>query len=765
LLILPHPMQSTDLLLTAAHFVNNTDLNIFLTGKAGTGKTTFLHDLCKKTYKRFAVVAPTGIAALNAKGVTIHSQFLLPLGTFIPVRDPSGSISESANVYTQNTLIRKHPLNGARKQVLRDIDLLIIDEVSMLRADVLDAIDHRLRQARRNYNQAFGGVQVLMIGDLYQLPPIVKDHEWTLLRDHYRSAYFFDAQVLQQQGFVYIELDKIFRQEDDAFIRILNNLRNNKPTGEDIEVLNSYYKPESERNQLKDIITLTTHNYRADELNRNALDALEGKSRFFRMAIDREFPESMFPVEANIELKVGAQVMFIKNDTTEGRYFNGKLATVSALDDDQVTVIMAGEKHPYVLKKERWENRKYTIDPTTKELEEEIIGSFTQYPIKLAWAITVHKSQGLTFDRAIVDVGKAFAPGQVYVALSRLRSLGGLILGTRINPSSISSDSAVIGFSDRQTEQPPLPDLLQTGQQHYLAKLLKQTFDFSDVTNLINRIKNDKEKSIEFDDPEMRSAVTLLGERFSSETSNTEAFRNQLNRLLRNSEFDQLLERIQKGSTYYDTFLKESMKQVLKHLSDVSQFSKTKTYGEAIEEIDQAINKALLRIIHVHEIATSMIHGKEIEISKSGDEVIIGYRKRLIDELNAAAIANPKVSTTKTGRKRKAKTAGESGQKSKGETHRNTLELIKAGLTLAEIAEKRGLTEGTIEGHIAKLIVAGELSITAFVSEEEVEEVKKALSQLKGRPISDLVAKSGGKLKFSVVRMVQAHLNHSKVSN
>lgn len=749
-------MQSTDLLLTAAHFVNNTDLNIFLTGKAGTGKTTFLHDLCQKTYKRFAVVAPTGIAALNAKGVTIHSQFLLPLGTFIPVRDPSGSISESANVYTQNTLIRKHPLNGARKQVLRDIDLLIIDEVSMLRADVLDAIDHRLRQARRNYNQAFGGVQVLMIGDLYQLPPIVKDHEWTLLRDHYRSAYFFDAQVLQQQGFVYIELDKIFRQEDDAFIRILNNLRNNNPTTEDIEVLNGRYKPESERNQLKDIITLTTHNYRADELNRNALDALEGKSRFYRMAIDREFPESMFPVEANIELKEGAQVMFIKNDTTEGRYFNGKLATVSSLDDDQVTVIMVGEKQPYVLKKERWENRKYTIDPTTKELEEEIIGSFTQYPIKLAWAITVHKSQGLTFDRAIVDVGKAFAPGQVYVALSRLRSLSGLILGTRINPSSISSDSAVIGFSDRQTEQPPLPDLLQTGQQHYLAKLLKQTFEFSDVVNLINRIKNDKEKSIEFDDPEMRSAVTLLGERFNAETSNTEAFRNQLNRLLRNSEFDQLLERIQKGSTYYDSFLKESMKQVLKHLSDVSQFSKTKTYGEAIEEIDQAINKALLRIIHVHEIATSMIHGKEIEISKSSGELIIGYRKRLIDELNAAAAANPKSTGTKTGRKRKGLAAEKKVKATKGETYQVTLALLKVGLSIEEVAKRREMAIATIEGHLARLIGQREIDISAFLSQEASKEIAKAFAKEENKTITDVHRYLKSKFSFGQLRMVQA---------
>ncbi|HAQ71835.1 MAG TPA: helicase, partial [Flavobacteriales bacterium] len=443
-------METNELLETAARFVNNTNANIFLTGKAGTGKTTFLHELAKKTHKRFVIVAPTGIAALNAKGVTIHSQFLLPLGTFLPVRDPSGEHSDGARVFTQYTLARKHPLNAARKQVLRDIDLLIIDEVSMLRADVLDAIDYRLKSAKRNYNEAFGGVQVLMIGDLYQLPPVVKDHEWSILRNHYQSSFFFDALALKESGFVYIELEKIFRQQDDVFIRILNNLRNNIATQDDIAELNKHYQENVNNNPIPEVVTLTTHNYRADDINRSALNAIEKKAYTYSAEIEGDFPESMYPVETELQLKVGAQVMFIKNDSSEGKYFNGKLATIKDLDGLSITVELHGEKEDFVLRQEKWENKKYTVDSKSKELEEEIVGSFMQFPIKLAWAITVHKSQGLTFDKAVIDVGKAFAPGQVYVALSRLRSLDGLILGTRIDPRVISSDAQVIDFSKRK---------------------------------------------------------------------------------------------------------------------------------------------------------------------------------------------------------------------------------------------------------------------------------------------------------------------------
>jgi hypothetical protein len=306
---------------TAAAFVNSTGSHIFLTGKAGTGKTTFLRSLGERTHKRFAIVAPTGIAALNAGGVTIHSMFQLPLGTFLPDRTPSGQFSAEANIYTQFTLSRKHPISAAKKQVLRSLDLLIIDEVSMLRADVLDAIDYRMRSVRGNFTRAFGGVQVLMIGDLFQLPPIVKDHEWGLLKRYYHSAHFFEAKALQTEGFVYIELDKIYRQSDQRFINLLNNLRENQTTADDVALLNSYFKSQTE---VEDgIITLTTHNYKADDMNMVQLRRLKGESFVFSAEVEGDFPESMYPLPQRLELKEGAQVMFVRNDSNGGRFFNG----------------------------------------------------------------------------------------------------------------------------------------------------------------------------------------------------------------------------------------------------------------------------------------------------------------------------------------------------------------------------------------------------------------------------------------------------------
>jgi len=394
-----------DFLSAAAQFINTTSSHIFLTGKAGTGKTTFLKRLQQLTHKSFIVVAPTGIAALNAGGVTIHSQFLLPPMTFLPDRSLSDDFSEGGRVINQNTLARKHPLNSARKQVLRSIDLLVIDEVSMLRADLLDAIDYRMRAARGNFRESFGGAQVLFIGDLYQLPPVVRQEEREMLSRYYNGFWFYEAKALQNDQLVYIELDKIFRQHDDAFIGILNNLRNNRATAEDIEQLNQHYRTPEEISNLQEVITLTTHNNKADEINRKELEAVKSKAHFFDAHIEGEFPESMYPVLPTIELKEGAQIMFVRNDNENKMYFNGKLATVKEIKDDDVWVEMAESHVRYKLKRVRWENKKYIVQEDSKELEEDVIGGFEQFPIKLAWAITVHKSQGLTFDKAIIDVG------------------------------------------------------------------------------------------------------------------------------------------------------------------------------------------------------------------------------------------------------------------------------------------------------------------------------------------------------------------------
>ena len=553
--------QSTDRLQLAAKFVNNTGAPIFLTGKAGTGKTTFLRDLSRLTHKRFVIVAPTGIAALNAKGVTIHSQFLLPFGSFIPTRQAEGNFSENPGFYTQQTLARRHPLNQFRRNVLKAIDLLVIDEVSMLRADILDAIDYRLRSVKRNYKAPFGGVQVLLIGDLYQLPPIVKDQEWAVLSRFYKSMHFFEAQALQNSGMVYLELDKIFRQQDDVFIRILNNLRDNRAPAEDVRILNQHFKTSDQIQDLPPCITLTTHNYKADELNLRELRSLDAPSFFYEAEVERDFPENLFPLPQSIELKAGARVMFIKNDTSGlSSYFNGKLATVTQLDEEGIKVDMDDSHEEFVLKKELWENKKYRLNPETKELEEEVIGTFSQYPIKLAWAVTVHKSQGLTFDRAIIDVGQAFAPGQVYVALSRLRSLDGLVLRTRVQPDVIYSDPKVVDFTLGKGLQLSLSELLSTNQSQYLSQLIQDTFEFESLTRSLSQFDKDQESSLEFEDESLRKDLPMIFESLTSESENTRKFRAQLLVLLQKSEQNKLLDRVEKGTSYYLDLLKGILK-------------------------------------------------------------------------------------------------------------------------------------------------------------------------------------------------------------
>lgn len=469
----------------AWNFVEKTDRNIFLTGKAGTGKTTFLHNVREKSFKRLVVVAPTGVAAINAKGVTIHSFFQMPFGPILPPEVGAAKILPSKSKYGESRFQKK--FNKKKIDIIRSLDLLIIDEVSMVRADLLDGIDQVLRQYK-DKNKVFGGVQVLMIGDLQQLPPVVKANEWQLLQPYYDTAFFFSSKVFQASDAIGIELKHIYRQKNDHFIGILNEIRNNCLSNKSLDALNERYNNNFKPAPDEGYITLTTHNDRANKINENELVNIKKKSHYFTADVDGDFPEYSYPNHFKLELKIGAQVMFIKNDSSpEKRYFNGKIGKIVQFEEDQIIVRCPDDEFNITTEQETWENIKYSINEETKEISEKINGSFSQIPLRLAWAITIHKSQGLTFDKAIIDAAASFAHGQTYVALSRCKTLEGIVLKSHINKNGINQDPRLISFTNEVEENPPDQKHLTQSQNHYQLNLMDELFSFKQLFYLVNR--------------------------------------------------------------------------------------------------------------------------------------------------------------------------------------------------------------------------------------------------------------------------------------
>jgi hypothetical protein len=749
-----------DRLSAAARFINTTSGHIFLTGKAGTGKTTFLKKLPELTHKSLVVVAPTGIAALNAGGVTIHSQFLIPPATFIPDRNASDQVLEQGGYINQQTLARKHPLNSERKQVLRSIDLLVIDEVSMLRADLLDAIDYRMKAVRGNFRKPFGGVQVLFIGDLYQLPPVVRNEQWGILRRYYPTPWFYEAHALQQDPLIYIELDKIYRQHDTAFIDLLNNLRNNSTTERDLVILNDHCEPPEVIREMKEVITLTTHNYKAEEINKAELQALGGPSYFFDADIDYEFPEGMYPVQQRLELKRGAQIMFVRNDAEDKMYFNGKLATVTDIEGDEIQVTMASSHVTYQLKKVKWENKSYKVNKETRELEEEVIGSFQQYPVRLAWAITVHKSQGLTFDKAIIDVGQAFADGQVYVALSRLRSLDGLILRSPIPASVISTDKNIVAFVAQNNHPEQLPELMKVRQQEFLKRLLNDTFDFAHLVQELRHMnkQHDDEGLL---DPTMKPVLLQLADVLDQEGGNTLRYRQQLSDLVTAGDQVGLLNRLEKGSAYYRKLIIDSLKQLLIHTEIVRRGKRVKTHLNQLGELDQYFSKQWEELDKSVWLSASILRGEEVfdasPLAQKRHQERLALQEEVRLELQKTGLPAPKESKAKKRKKSK-----DGDQRS---TFEITLDLVKEGLSVAEIAQKRDMVIGTIEGHLAKAVSAGQVSILSFMTSESVDEILEAYRSLpEGASSKDLFIKLKGKYTYGALRAAVAHENLKTVS-
>ncbi len=577
----------------AWQFVERTGVNVFLTGKAGTGKTTFLRQLKERSPKRMIVVAPTGVAAINAGGVTIHSFFQFPLAPYVP-----GS--------SFNTKDERFRFSKEKKRIIRTLDLLVIDEISMVRADLLDQIDAVLR-LHKDRNRPFGGVQLLMIGDLSQLAPVARESDWTLLREYYTTPYFFGSKALQQTKHVTIELQHVYRQTDTTFVDILNEVRENRLTANGLAMLNSRYCKEEKVLNSEGVIRLTTHNLTANNYNEQRMDSLKGKRYTYEAETTGTFPESSYPAEKTLELKKGCQVMFLKNDTQGARYYNGKLGIITSLDDDHIKVRGLDDDTEVEVTPDIWTNARYVIDKESKEIREEIDGEFRQYPLRLAWAITVHKSQGLTFDRAVIDVNAAFAAGQVYVALSRLRSLEGLLLTAPLSPAAVKTDVAVTQYMNTELAQAQhTATHLNDFERSYYLEMLSELFSFKSLGADMQRILRLLTEHFYKIYPTLLDNYKEKDSQFAREIGGVAAtFNTQYTQLVNQSgdyAKDKLLaERISKGATYFANKLDEIVKPLIEgtQIDSDNKDTKEKT-DEAVYNLQQsfALKRYLLgRII------------------------------------------------------------------------------------------------------------------------------------------------------------------------
>lgn len=743
----------------AAKFVNQTSRHIFLTGKAGTGKTTFLRNIIAKTHKKAVIVAPTGIAAINAAGVTIHSLFQLPFGTFVPRITPDQKLPSGVPYNTPKSLVRHLSMNSIKRRILLDMELLVIDEVSMLRADLLDAIDFVLRYVRRN-NDNFGGVQVLFIGDLYQLPPVVRNQEQELLSMFYQSAFFFDALSLKNSPPIYIELDKIYRQADQTFISLLNNLRNNVATEQDIALLKSHYQENYKPDLNDNYITLTTHNSKADAMNRNSLAELKGKSYFYSATIEKEFAESAYPIEKTLELKIGAQVMFIKNDPKgEQRFFNGKLAVVTDLKSDYIEVLPEGNKYPISLEQYAWKNIRYTTNKHTNEIEEEEIGTFTQYPLKLAWAITVHKSQGLTFDKAIVDIGDAFAPGQIYVALSRLRSIDGLILTSHLNNRGMKADQNVTYYSRTKDQQESLVTQITKEADAFLKQSLLQAFNFTLLDNFVYEhvfsYSKDEKRSVK--QTHLQWAVKLQQELMAVKV-HADKFLKQIDRLLvlgQSVDLEPLITRTEAASNYFTPILVAQSNMIFEHIETVKEQKQTKEYLHELIDLEAMFYEQFKKIVRAK--AMLIAKAEEVEIGKDDLNRLYGLAKREEQMKKAFSLPN-KEELERSGAEAKprSKKKPEKEKAPKVDTKEVTLALFNEGKTPTEIATERKMTKGTIEGHLAHYIVQNQISADKVIAKHKLEVLLKAIREVKSIKLNEIRDHVGRAYDFGEIKIAIA---------
>lgn len=570
----------------AVAFVKETHENLFLTGRAGTGKTTFLKYIRDHVARQCAIIAPTGVAAINAGGETIHSFLQLPLGPFIP-GTAGGFGRQAEGTQDKHSLLANLRLRDTKIKLLRKLELLIIDEVSMVRCDLLDSIDLVLRHVRKNWQQPFGGVQMVFIGDLFQLPPVVPDDDWEILKHYYASPYFFDSVVLRYNPPVYIELKKIYRQKEQVFIDILNRVRNGMTEQRDIEQLNQLYSPVSPKQD--GYIILSTHNRIADAINQESLEKLHTPVHKFKGTITNDFNPKNLPTEEVLHLKEGAQVMFVKNDLqSPRRYYNGKVARVVSIDAEGIRVVFPGEedKESLLVELETWRNMRYTLNQQKGEIEEEESGSFTQYPIRLAWAITVHKSQGLTLEKAVVDLNQAFAPGQVYVALSRCTTMEGLILRSRLTMDNVIVDQRVVAFAQTEYDEDELDDRLDKGRRDAAAARLCRIFSFSDLLAAIHQLHPVMEKWKTGPKEKHRELYDRLLSQVTKAEGHAAGFHREIHALTSRSEYVRMYERKTAASVYFsEQVLAPLTAAIDAHISDLGTLTKLAKQVRAWKEM------------------------------------------------------------------------------------------------------------------------------------------------------------------------------------
>ena len=739
-------------------FINQTNRSIFLTGKAGTGKTTLLKEIIQTTHKNTVVVAPTGIAALNAGGVTIHSMFQLPFGGFLP-DNSSPQFSENSKFESRSTLRRHFKMSSLKKSVIRNMELLIIDEVSMLRSDLLDAMDFMMQSVRKKGNP-FGGVQVLFIGDLLQLPPVIRDDEWRTLRNYYKGKFFFHSHVIEQNPPLYIELSKIFRQTDNRFISILNNLRNNQITQSDIQNLNEFVQPNFDFKSNKGYITLTTHNAKADGINIQSLNDLEGNSKKYFAEITGDFPDKIYPIEDKLELKIDAQVMFIKNDLSfDKKFFNGKMGVIKSLSEREILVHFPDENKTIEVEKYEWQNIRYSVNANTKEIEEEVIGTFVHYPIKLAWAITVHKSQGLTFDKAALDVSQVFLPGQAYVALSRLRSLDGLILLSPLRMNGISNDQDVMDYANNKATVDALENSLLKETQTFILNYLINSFDWYDLAQEWRNHRYSYNENSEISEKSKHSIwAKKQEEALEVLLDPSRKFIAQLNKLFSEEvDFQFVYDRIIAAFNYFLPSLDNLVHEILWKMEEVGRVKKVKAYYEELLVLEELQIKAVLRLMKAKLLIETIAKGETISKEKLSSEEVRFYKIKKVAAIKEqfkqihVTLIEDEFDIERYSKKPKTK-------ESKKSTVQETFELWQKQNNIEEIASLRKLTTQTIYSHLAKLIEADSLKISEVLPEDKIQELANAFDGYKEETLNELKEKCGDKFSWEELKLYKASL-------